>query len=232
MRFLELTLEAPMMSFGGVAVDANRGAGDHPTRSMVTGLLGNAMGWTHRESDRLTHLQERLVIGSRRDKEGGLLEDFHTVGLDQEFLRAGWTTWGMAEGRDGGSASTGTHIRRREYLVGARWTVLVGLEPAEDTPTLDEVAGALLEPVRPLFIGRKTCIPGRPLVADPPRFVEGVLSELLRGGGGGAVWYPAADVDGELPRGGQYVPVRDARDWTNQRMEGLRWEIREARDAG
>lgn len=231
MRFLELTLEAPLMSFGAVAVDANRGAGDHPTRSMLTGLLGNALGWTHGETERLARLQERLVLGSRCDVPGTVLEDFHTVGLDQDFLQAGWTTWGAAEGREGGSASTGTHIRHREYLVGARWTVLVGLDPADESPTLDDLVQALLEPARPLFLGRKTCLPSRPLLGAAPTFVEGALPDLLRVGQG-VVWYPAADVDDALPRGGQYVPVRDTRDWANQRMEGLRWEIREARDGG
>ena len=44
-----------------------------------------------------------------------------------------------------------------------RVTVALRLEPSDDAPTLDVLAVALEEPARPLFIGRKPCLPSCPL---------------------------------------------------------------------
>jgi CRISPR system Cascade subunit CasD len=47
------------------------------------------------------------------------------------------------------------------------------LREVDDPPTLDNLAAALAEPARPLFLGRKPCLPSRPIVggfvdaADP-----------------------------------------------------------------
>ena len=53
-----------------------------------------------------------------------------------------------------------------------RVTVALRLDPASGSPTLDDLASALQEPERPLFIGRKPCIPSAPLVGDKD-IVEG-----------------------------------------------------------
>ena len=46
-----------------------------------------------------------------------------------------------------------------------RVTVALRLKNDADEPTLDELAKALKEPARPLFIGRKPCLPSAPLFA-------------------------------------------------------------------
>ena len=40
---------------------------------------------------------------------------------------------------------------------------MVRLEPAEGLPTIDDLATALQYPARPLFIGRKACLPAAPI---------------------------------------------------------------------
>ena len=57
-------------------------------------------------------------------------------------------------------------------------TVALRLEPSAGAPDLDALASALLEPARPLFIGRKPCLPTAPLFAG---FSEGdgALGALL-----------------------------------------------------
>ena len=59
-----------------------------------------------------------------------------------------------------------------------RVTVALRLQPAGDEPTLDDLADALQEPARPLFIGRKACLPTTSLFRD---FREGstALAALL-----------------------------------------------------
>lgn len=163
MKALILRFDAPLVSFGGTVVDANSITDDMPSRSMVTGLLANALGYDHRDVGPLGRLQERMRVAARRDVPGTRVVDFQTVDLGQEFLSGGWTTSGRAEGREGGSAGSGTHIRYRHYLADAIYTLAVNLEDSEEPPTLEMLDAALAEPARPIFIGRKACLPSTPI---------------------------------------------------------------------
>lgn len=227
MDVLVLRLEAPMLSFGAPIVD-NRGViQEHPPLSMLTGLIGNALGYRHAEFDKLQALQERIRFAARCDRPGEQFTDFQTVDLGQDFMqKAGWTTRGEREDRRGGSASHGTHIRHREYLADASYIVALTLSPPDDAPTLDSVADALLEPERPLFIGRKTCLPSAPVLAgrtEAPDLLEALrqwpvdepsdADEL-------EAWWPA-DLGG-VGGGGRSLSVADRRDWANQVHTGER----------
>lgn len=160
---LLLRLDAPLLSFGGMAVDERRVTRAMPGRSMLTGLLANALGWHHGDGVALDRLQERLDYAVRRDRRGEPLQDYQTVDLGQDFLSQGWTTRGRPEGR-GGASSGGTHIRLRHYWAGAAYTVALTLQPADEAPRLDDLEAALRRPARPLFLGRKACLPSRPLL--------------------------------------------------------------------
>ena len=62
-RHLVLVLEAPLMSFGGVAVDNFGVIDDFPALSMLTGLLGNAPAYRRnaaRVTARLDALTQRM----------------------------------------------------------------------------------------------------------------------------------------------------------------------------
>lgn len=184
MKVLVLRFDAPLLSFGGTVVDARNVTDDMPSRSMVTGLLGNALGFDHREVGRLSRLQARLRVAARRDVVGERVVDFQTVDLGQDFLAAGWTTSGRVEGREGGSAASGTHIRYRHYLADAAYTLAVTVVPADESPTIEEIAAALDEPARPLFIGRKSCLPSGPIrdskLGDNGVVEAGSLLDVLR----------------------------------------------------
>ena len=162
MRHLLLDLDAPLMSFGGDMVDAYGVVRDFPAKSMVAGLLANALGWERYEADRHASLQERLVMGSARVGEGRRVRDFQTAQLGGNDR--GWTTRGRAEGRAGGAATyLSPHIRYRDADADARVLVALRLDAEGVEPDLDAVADALDRPERPLFIGRKPFVPSRPL---------------------------------------------------------------------
>jgi CRISPR system Cascade subunit CasD len=163
---LLLRLEAPLMSFGGVAIDYRGVTRTFPGRAMLTGLLANALGYEHREFARLEALQFRLAYAARADRPGALITDFQTVDLSQPFLSQGWTTRGAPQGREGGSASKGTHIRLRQFLADAVITVALTLNSPGDDPSLAALESALRDPARPLYIGRKPCIPSVPVLLD------------------------------------------------------------------
>lgn len=220
-----LRFDAPLMSFGGPAVDNVGVTQDHPTLSMVAGLLANALGYRHQDADALQRLQARLRIASRRDRAGAHLIDFQTVDLGQRHMREGaWTTRGYIDGRGGASAED-THIRYRHYLADAVFTVAVKLEPPHERPTIADIASALTEPARPLFLGRKACLPATPLllgVVAAPSLREALrsyppLPPARADAGAEAAWWPSEE-GGE----GTDLVVVDERDWANQIHVGRR----------
>ena len=159
---LILRFDAPLMSFGGVVID-NLGISDAwPSASLLAGLVGNALGFRRTDRDALQDLQDRLVFACRADQEGEQLRDFQTAELLHRDK--GWTTRGQPEGREGGGKTyLGKHIRYRDYWADRIITVAMRLEPAERSPDQARIAEALNTPTRPLFIGRKPCLPAAPL---------------------------------------------------------------------
>jgi CRISPR system Cascade subunit CasD len=126
-------------------------------------MIGNALGWDHSEGERLNRLQDRLRYAARLDRPGTLIVDYQTVDLGQPHMtETGWTTWGRPE-RRGGLSGDKTHIRYRHYRAGAIVTAVVTLQPEDDDPPLGAVEASLRAPERPLYIGRKSCIPASPI---------------------------------------------------------------------
>lgn len=164
-RFLVLTFEAPLMAFGDEIVDAYGKVRDFPGASNLTGLFANALGWTRRQRAAHQRLQDRLVFAMRLDRPGLQIRDFQTAKLAANDR--GWTTRGAFEGRAGGAATyESPHIRYRDMIADAALTVAVALTPEDEAPRLDDLAAALDAPARPLFLGRKPCLPARPLLAS------------------------------------------------------------------
>jgi CRISPR system Cascade subunit CasD len=225
---LLLRFDAPLVAFGGVLIDNYGFTQRFPGRSMLAGLLGNALGYVHAEFPRLQSLQRRIRYGARCDRAGRPLVDYHTVDLSQSFMQSEWTARGIPEGRDGGPASKGTHIRYRHYLADAVYSVALTLADHDTSPTVDEVEHALREPARPLFIGRKSCLPAAPFLIGRVQAVSLLsalkeLPSLLERGSDGemAAWWPADEDAGEA--GARQIYVTDDRDWANQIHAGRRW---------
>lgn len=177
MHHLILTLEAPLMAFGGETVDNYGVVRWFPAASMLTGLLANALGWRRTEAGWHQSLQERLIFAARIDREpagGAGLTDFQTAAISKKDK--GWTTRGSEEGREGGSYTN--WLRYRDYLTDMRVTVALRLGESADGPGLEDLAAALERPFRPLFIGRKPCIPSVSLF-DGFQEGETVLEALL-----------------------------------------------------
>jgi CRISPR system Cascade subunit CasD len=155
---LLLRLEAPLMSFGSTAVDHRRPVQAWPAVSMLTGLLANALGWDRSDSAALDRLQARIRWAARIDRPGTLLNDFQTAQLAKDDR--GWTTRGVVETRGGGDASyESPHLRYRDYRADASVLVALRLDPVAEFPNLTDLAAALDAPLRPLFLGRKGCLP-------------------------------------------------------------------------
>ena len=163
MEILALVFDSPLMSFGAPIVDRHGKTSEFPSRSMITGLLGNALGYDHSDVGKLARLQERLVLAFRQDCPGERIIDYQTVDLGQEHMRdnVAWTTWGRVDARKGGPSVKGTHERYRHYIADGVVVGFVVLEPPAESPHIRDVEEALRKPARPLFIGRKCCLPSR-----------------------------------------------------------------------
>jgi CRISPR system Cascade subunit CasD len=168
------------MSFGGVLVDQVNPADRFPGRALIAGLLGNAMGWDHRDTARLQSLQDRLRHAARWDLEPERIVDYQTVDLGHPAMEAtGWTTRGQREDRGSGAATSGTHQRWRHYWANGCATLAVALQSSSRDEFLDigSLERSLKRPARPLFIGRKTCMPAEPLLLGR-REASGVRAAL------------------------------------------------------
>lgn len=235
MKALVLRFDAPLISFGTVMVDQHGFVDPFPGAAMLTGLIANALGWHHGEFQRLEDLQQRIDYAARWDVRPQRIVDYHTVDLGQpKMAEPGWTTRGETEHRGGGTgAKTGTHQRYRHYWADGLMTVVLSLKGTA-APDLDAVHEALRVPARPLFLGRKACLPARPLLDPRMPVAEGEhLLAILRLV---PVWsrtgVPTAPVEGllacwpaELGAGnrGEIRRVYDLRDWSNQIPAGSRW---------
>lgn len=225
-QLLILRLDAPLQSWGTVARDPKRPTGRFPTRSALAGLIASALRWRYQDADLTTALQDAIRYAVREDRAPVLLRDFHTADLGRIGIE-GWTRWGMERRGGSPSAARGTQILEKEYLADGVFIVALGLD--QDAPVgLDTVAAALRRPARPLFLGRRSCLPASMLLAEQvnadslfaalaswpadPADVGGVEAPRLR------CWFPP----GEGPDGSEAVEVWDRRDFATDRFAGSR----------
>ncbi|MHB1356277.1 MAG: type I-E CRISPR-associated protein Cas5/CasD [Anaerolineae bacterium] len=150
-NILFLRLEGPMQAWGERAHWELRDTATEPTKSGVVGLLGCALGLQADED--LMHLSQSISLGVRCDRPGIVLEDYHTV--------IGGVM--SAEGKIKRNASTRepeTVVSHRQYLCDASFLAAVQCDQAG---VIEKLAGALLSPAWPPYLGRRSCPPSRVL---------------------------------------------------------------------
>ena len=225
MRWMHVRFRAPLMAFGGVAIDEHGGTRDFPGQSMLVGLFANALGWTRAMHQEHQGLQDRLVFGAVHEHPLSRVTDYQTAKLYMQ--ERSWSARGSPIGRKRSSSyksrdETGkwlTAQRWRDYGMDLSVSVVVRLDPMAGDPTLEALAAALDRPARPLFIGRKSCLPSDALLrgwVDAPD-ARAALWNVMPSGAAGlpAVW-PA--IEGETPT----VDLTDERNWTSGLHGGTR----------
>ena len=165
MRWLHINFNTPLGSFGGETIDSFGVTHDFPTKSLMVGLFANSLGWTRSMYHEHQQLQDRIIFGAVQHHEltNNQITDFQTVKLEKN--EKAWTTAGVPAVRAGDSYR-GPHLRWRDYIVDMKISVVVRLEPDNQYPNTEEIAHALDYPARPLFIGRKPCLPSSYFVND------------------------------------------------------------------
>ena len=137
MSTLVLELSGPLQSWGDASRFVRRSTRALPSKSGVIGLLAAAQG--RRRADPLEDLAS-LRFGVRQDQAGALVRDFQTA-ID-------WRT------------GKSMPLSQRYYLSDAKYLAMV----EGDQDLLEGLAEAVRSPVFPLYLGRRSCPPDRPLV--------------------------------------------------------------------
>lgn len=146
-ELLLLRLEGPLQSWGTRARWDFRDTGDEPTKSGIVGLLGCALGCS-RYDPYLEILSKNLTLGIRVENPGTKVTDFQTISGHLP----------MASGKLKPQIST--IISEREYLQDAAFLVVL----SAPTNILIQCFLVLSQPKWPIYLGRKSCIPSRPIL--------------------------------------------------------------------
>lgn len=223
-RHLLLRLEAPLIAFGGETIDNFGVIRDFPALSMITGLFANALGWRREDCELHDRLQNRLVVGTRLNTPIQRLREYQTAQLFEKDQA--WTTFGEPEGRapspsysmqaDGRKSLTWQ--RYRDYRASLNVLVALRLKPSDNALTLDDLAVALDHPARPLFIGRKTCLPSKRIFAgwqEADNVLHALqISHLSEIGSAQSMRMQWPDGEGNLA-GDRLIDLCDERNWTS-----------------
>jgi CRISPR system Cascade subunit CasD len=187
MNTLLLRLEGPLQSWGLRARWEERDTAFEPTKSGVVGLLGCALG-LRRDADQLRPIAEALTMGVRVERAGALLVDYHTTGggfpggesltsgtryADEPYVGGVLSTERPKDGRyqikiTAATRYPETDVSRRLYVMDACF--LVALRGPE--PLIADLATAVRNPVWPIFLGRKACVPTAPVYAGVGDFAD------------------------------------------------------------
>ncbi|WP_051877132.1 type I-E CRISPR-associated protein Cas5/CasD [Streptomyces natalensis] len=179
MSVLTMRLAGPLQSWAVSSRHNIRTTLPYPSKSGIVGLLAAACGiprdGTRSETTDVTLAQlAALRLAVRADQPGQLLVDYHTVSgashAPTEPARQRLPT------ADDGSLQVkdSTKITRRHYRTDAVFTAYL----EGDTDLLAKAAHALRRPRFPLFLGRRSCPPSKPLFLSVER--DSDLDHALR----------------------------------------------------
>ena len=162
---LLLRLEGALQSWGDHSKWDTRDTGAFPSKSGILGLLACALGW-ERGDDRIAALSASMTVAVRADRPGELMMDFHTVQGNPRLT--------TADGKPR-AANQSTIVSKRWYLQDASFLAAVDV----GEPWTEMVAQALSSPKWPLFLGRKNCVPSRPVLEEISTDYSDVMDAVL-----------------------------------------------------
>lgn len=166
---LLLRLEGPLQAWGLRARWDVRDSAREPTKSGVVGLLASALGYG-RDDPRISgELEAGLDFGVRVEREATAIDDYHTVTGFFPMAGGGYKAGGSQRAAtldklmQDPNAEPYTVQSTRRYLADGAFLVVLGAA-SDDAALVDRCAAALARPEWPLFLGRRTCVPTRPVL--------------------------------------------------------------------
>ena len=169
---LHLRLEGPMQSWGTRGRWNVRDTAMEPTKSGIIGLIACAMG-CKRNDPQLEELSQKLTIGVRVEKPGKIEVDYHTVSRWQYINnRLTISPLKTAEGKYDKRKTT--ELIYKSYIQDGSFLVLV----AGPLNLLKKIEGAFQDPKWPVYLGRKSCPPIRPVLEKLTQLYSSVKDAL------------------------------------------------------
>ncbi|MBV9865238.1 MAG: type I-E CRISPR-associated protein Cas5/CasD [Abitibacteriaceae bacterium] len=179
---LLLRLEGPLQAWGVRSRWDVRDTGTEPTKSGIIGLLGCALGYPMHDPRLESELNAGLRFGVRVEHPGTVTVDYQTItdylptAAGQYKSRGGVKSWDAIQ-REGDLPAT--IISPRAYLEDAAFLVALEERPAF-YGLVARCAQALQAPQWPLFLGRKACIPTRPIFEGCVTTYDGLEDALAQ----------------------------------------------------
>lgn len=172
-QYLVFQLHGPMASWGVDAPGEVRHTHELPSRSALLGLLAAALGIRRDEKARLDAFNQHYQFVICASAQPRWARDYHTVQMPREVRKARY--FSRREELSNPDLLSAL-ISRRDYYTDAWWMVAVTLTSGAPV-ALDALRDALLKPVFPLYLGRKSHPLGLPLL---PLLLEGTAPEVLQ----------------------------------------------------
>lgn len=181
---LLLRLEGPLQAWGVRSRWDVRDTGPEPTKSGIIGLLGCALGYPMHDPRLESELNAGLRFGVRVEHPGTVTVDYQTIThylpvADGGYKFRGGTGTGPPSKLEAEGKLPATIISPRAYLEDAAFLVALEERPAFDGLAA-RCAQALQAPQWPLFLGRKACIPTRPIFESCVTSYDGLEEALAR----------------------------------------------------
>ncbi len=177
---LLLRLEGVWQSWGARSRWDSRDTAPEPTKSGVLGLLGCALGIPV-YGERLLELDRGLRFGVRVEAPGRVVEDYQTI---TGYLPTAGGKFKAANNRTGSWESVqsyrqATILSPRDYLEDASFLAAMEETAAAPPGLLAECAAAVKHPHWPFYLGRKACIPTRPVFEAFTEDYDNIEAALL-----------------------------------------------------
>jgi CRISPR system Cascade subunit CasD len=218
MSFLTMRLSAPLMALQGPRIDGEPQSLPIPTRSLLTGLFGSALGYGRGDHEKLQVLQDNIRVAVVVHRNGVEINDYQIADLGKSYMRGPMWSSGTSIVKREGSRTEGLRPQERPYRADADMTAVVEVL-AGSLVTSEQILGALDQPVRPLFIGRSSCPPASRLAG---RIFEAASLEAatvaIARDHPGEIYLPAEVATpawGDLP-----LSIPGRRDWASFRHAG------------
>jgi CRISPR system Cascade subunit CasD len=218
MVFLTIHLSAPLMALQGSRIDGEPQSLPIPTRSLLTGLFGSALGYSRGDHAKLQALQDNMHVGVVVHREGVEISDYQIADLGKSHMRGPMWSSGTSVAKREGSQIEGLRPQERPYLADADMTAVVELGTGSPV-NAEQIIAALDQPAHPLFIGRSSCPPASKLAGRllDVSSLEAAVLDVARDHPG-TIYLPAGVATpawGDMP-----LSIPGCRDWTSYRHAG------------
>ena len=153
MRFFTIRFSAPLMALQGPRIDGEPQSLPIPTRSLITGLFGSALGFGRGDHGKLQNLQDNMHVAVVVHRNGVEIHDYQIADLGKSHMRGPMWSSGTSIAERKGSESDGLRQQQRPYRADADMTAVIEIRD-ESLITAEQIIAALDQPAHPLFFGR------------------------------------------------------------------------------